>query len=154
MRTGAAPVSGWILAAVVVGGVVAGIVAVSGGFGGSQRAQFVLGPLSTRVDSAEIRVMDGDTIAIGPEKVRLMGFDAPETFRSRCLKERERGERAKARLVQLVRNGRLGLERRGRDRYGRTLAVLAVNGRDVAEIMIAEGLARPYHGKRRKSWCD
>lgn len=42
---------------------------------------------------------------------------------------------------------------RVKDRYGRTLATIEVNGRDVGKIMIAEGLARPWTGKRR-SWCD
>jgi endonuclease YncB( thermonuclease family) len=39
------------------------------------------------------------------------------------------------------------------DRYGRTLASVTVNGRDVGEILIGEGLARPYQGGRRGSWC-
>ncbi len=40
-----------------------------------------------------------------------------------------------------------------RDKYGRTLATLTANGRDVGDVLIGEGLARPYHGERRKSWC-
>jgi micrococcal nuclease len=39
------------------------------------------------------------------------------------------------------------------DKFWRTLAVLTINGKDIAEIMIAEHLARPYHGERRPSWC-
>jgi endonuclease YncB( thermonuclease family) len=35
------------------------------------------------------------------------------------------------------------------DRFGRTLATLTVNGTDVAKTLIAERLARPYHGERR-----
>ncbi|WP_353807019.1 hypothetical protein [Mesorhizobium sp.] len=30
---------------------------------------------------------------------------------------------------------------------------MKVDGRDVGEILIAEGVARPWTGKRR-SWCD
>jgi micrococcal nuclease len=42
---------------------------------------------------------------------------------------------------------------RRRDRYGRTLATTSVNDRDAGEVMIAEGLARPWDSKRQ-SWCD
>jgi hypothetical protein len=34
------------------------------------------------------------------------------------------------------------------------LATLTVDGRDVAGVMVGEGLARPYHGKRWQGWCD
>ncbi|PAP96113.1 thermonuclease family protein [Mesorhizobium wenxiniae] len=40
-----------------------------------------------------------------------------------------------------------------KDRYGRTLATIEVDGRDVGDILIGEGLARPWTGKRRP-WCD
>ena len=39
------------------------------------------------------------------------------------------------------------------DRYGRMLATISVNGRDVGDMLISENLARPWEGKRR-SWCD
>lgn len=41
----------------------------------------------------------------------------------------------------------------GRDRYGRLLVTLWLDGRDVAGEMIAEGLAVPYDGGRRINWC-
>lgn len=34
----------------------------------------------------------------------------------------------------------------------RILATITVDGRDVGKILIEEGLARPWEGKRR-SWC-
>ncbi|WP_290897841.1 thermonuclease family protein [Hoeflea sp.] len=40
------------------------------------------------------------------------------------------------------------------DRYGRTLACVYADGRDVAKALIAAGLARPYDGGRREGWCD
>ncbi len=39
-----------------------------------------------------------------------------------------------------------------KDRYGRTLATVSVDGQDVGEILIAEGLARPWTG-HRQPWC-
>lgn len=97
-------------------------------------------------------VVDGDTLWLGTEKVRLAGIDTPETDQAKCPSERAAGERAKRRLHQLVNSGPLSITRTGKDRYGRTLATLYVNGVDVGSVMIAEGHAREYAGGRRP-WC-
>lgn len=101
-------------------------------------------------------VVDGDTVK-SPYGVtyRLLGFDTPETHFAKCSSERARGLAAKARLSALLAKGEVKvLESGRRDRYGRTLATLTVNGKDVGEILISEGLARPYTGKKRESWCQ
>ncbi len=102
------------------------------------------------------RVIDGDTVQMADgERVRLMGFDTPEKPpRAECPAEANRAAQATARLQSLSRNG-LVLARAGRDRYGRTLAAASTpDGRDVAETMIAAGLAKPYHGRGpRGGWC-
>ena len=36
---------------------------------------------------------------------------------------------------------------------GRVDATVEDDGGDVGDAMIRAGLARPYHGKRRKPWC-
>jgi micrococcal nuclease len=100
-------------------------------------------------------VVDGDTIrSPAGVKYRLLGFDAPETFYAKCDGELQLGLKAKARLEQLIASGTARIIESGRlDRYRRTLAVLTVDGRDVAATLIGEGLARPYHGERRRGWC-
>ena len=41
------------------------------------------------VPAAEVRVIDGDTFALGRERIRILGIDAPETAnRARCEAER------------------------------------------------------------------
>lgn len=97
-------------------------------------------------------VVDGDTIRLGGERVRLMGFDTPE-LRGKCRNERRNARVASRRLAKLLGAGYPSFEWHGRDRYGRRLAFARVAGRDVSAILIAEGLARPYTGARRKSWC-
>ncbi len=100
------------------------------------------------------RVVDGDTVVTASgEKVRLMGFDAPE-IRGKCPRERELAQRAAALLRRLARTG-LEFDRQGRDRYRRTLAVARTPaGEDVAVTLIRAGLARPYHGRGpRGGWC-
>ena len=98
------------------------------------------------------RVVDGDTIRVDGEPVRVMGLDAPE-MRGRCPAEIAAARRAKDRMAELIAGG-VTLRRHGRDRYRRLLAVVTDSrGRDVAVVMIREGLARPYGGERRQSWC-
>lgn len=98
-------------------------------------------------------VIDGDTIAAGAEHIRILGLDAPEIGHARCAAERSRGLAAKAALAALLAGKEPGIERRGQDRYGRTLAVVTVEGRNVAVIMIDAGHARPYWGGKREGWC-
>lgn len=97
-------------------------------------------------------VVDGDTIWLSGEKIRIENIDTPETDQAKCPAERAAGERAKRRLHQLVNSGPLYIERSGADRYGRTLATVSVNGRDVGSVLVSEGLARPWGGKRQP-WC-
>jgi micrococcal nuclease len=102
------------------------------------------------------RVVDGDTIhTYDGTKYRLLGYDTPETYQAQCAEELALGQRATQRLKNLLSLGHVHLTESGKiDRYGRTLAWLTVDGQDVGGILISEGLARPYHGGRRGSWCD
>ncbi len=106
-----------------------------------------------QVETGAIEVLDGDTLRIAGVPVRLRGLDAPE-LRARCEREKALAERARQRLEQLVVPG-VRLDRIGRDRYGRTLAEVRDDaGRDVAQVMIGEGLAVAYAGHgRRPGWC-
>jgi endonuclease YncB( thermonuclease family) len=99
-------------------------------------------------------VVDGDTFWMDGQKIRIAGIDAPETHPSRCKYEAWLGSRATARLRQLLNQGEVSLVSidRDRDRYGRLLRNVEVDGRDVGEVLIGEGLARPF-GNGRKSWC-
>ena len=78
------------------------------------------------IPAAEVRVVDGDTIRYGGGRVRLMGFDTPETFDPGCASELRRGEAATAHLQALVASGApVALAMSGRqDRYGRHLGRL------------------------------
>lgn len=110
------------------------------------------------VPAASVRVIDGDTVAIGSERVRLSNLDSPEMpGRAKCPYEGRQAVAARERLSQVIHapGAVITLHRdskRSRDRYGRTLARLAVGGVDVADGLIAEGLARPWKG-RSSDWC-
>lgn len=118
-------------------------------------AVMATGAMAERIVPSAVRVIDGDTVEIGGLNVRLVGFDTPETWKPGCDYEQALGELATSRLVELVGSG-AGVDvvmLPGRDRYGRGLARLSVGTRDVGEVLIAEGLARPYEGGRRARWC-
>ena len=66
------------------------------------------------IDRARIEIVDGDTIRVDGKKVRLVGFDAPETGddTTRCDAERERGKKPAARLAELLANGHMAIRYR------------------------------------------
>ena len=99
-------------------------------------------------------VVDGDTLWLGGEKIRVADIDAPETHPPRCAAEARLGSQATQRLRQLLSGGAVSLQPIGRDRdtYGRKLRVVLVDGRSVGDTLVDEGLARPYGGGRRP-WC-
>lgn len=96
-------------------------------------------------------VVDGDTVWLDGEKIRLEGIDAPEA-RGRCHRELIAAANATERLRQLLTHNRAIIQRSGKDRYGRTLAKLRIGNSTAGQIMINEGLVRPWRGKR-ENWC-
>ncbi|MGF1628304.1 MAG: thermonuclease family protein [Kiloniellaceae bacterium] len=104
-------------------------------------------------------VYDGDTLraTVGGQstRIRIMGLDTPELPpHNKCASEKELGYAARDRLRALLEGAEVAFCPDGRDRYGRTLAVVLVDGRDVADVLIGEGLAREYNGGRRQGWCS
>ena len=105
------------------------------------------------------RVVDGDTLKVwcpgrGMTSARLIGLDTPEVFSPGCISELVLGLRATWGLRQRVwaaENVQMVFS--GVDRYDRRLVRLFLDGRDVAPLLIEDGLARPYSGGRRGSWC-
>jgi len=109
-------------------------------------------------DCEVTRIVDGDTVDVdcggGVDRVRLMGFDTPESFRAGCASEAARALAAERYLTaKIARAARLDFAFQGRDRYDRRLAVMRVDGRDIADVMIEAGHARVYDGGRRQGWC-
>ncbi len=100
-------------------------------------------------------VVDGDTIWLKGEKIRIADIDTPETHPARCAQEALLGEKATLRLRDLLNQGHFSVQpiKRDRDRYGRKLRILERNGQSLGLILVQEGLARPYQGGRRAPWC-
>lgn len=104
-------------------------------------------------ESGACRAVDGDTLDCAGRRVRLVNIDAPE-LHGRCPAENQMAERAKlAAMIALATSPIHVTPDGGKDRYGRLLARVVVDGRDLGETLIAQGLARPYAGGPRRGWC-
>lgn len=87
------------------------------------------------------RVIDGDTLQVitadDEIRVRIRGIDAPEA-------DQEFGGEARIALDKLVNGRAVILNAEQKDRYGRVLASVAVNGNDVGLFMLERGYAWFY----------
>ena len=99
-------------------------------------------------------VIDGDTFYLGTQSIRIADIDAPETHPPRCALEAALGQRATQRLYALLQAGPFELRRdfRDEDQYGRKLRTIWRQGLSLGQILVEEGLAREWTG-RREPWC-
>ena len=137
----------------------AGLV-VAGAF--AARATDVLaGPIPARV----IEVVDGDTMTVEARiwlgqrvttRVRLAGIDTPE-MRGDCDAETALADRARRHVVDLLNEQEITLHEVSYGTYaGRVVArVAAGDSSDIAQELLAAGLAQPYGGRGpRPDWCS
>ncbi len=98
-------------------------------------------------------VVDNDTIWIAGEKIRIADIDTPEISEPKCRSELALGNKATARLVELINAGPFELRAwpgRDEDRYGRKLRVLVRNGQSLGDMLVAKdwrGLERPTRAR-------
>ena len=97
--------------------------------------------------SGPVRVVDGDTIEVADQKVRLFGIDAVE--RDQTCRHPMRGEwvcgAEVARVLSKLIDGQSATcESRGIDRYGRLLGICRINGQDVGAALVEAGWAFAY----------
>jgi len=102
-------------------------------------------------DRAEGRahVIDGDSLRIGGEEIRLLGVDAPEG-RQTCRRSGATwacGEQARDALARMIGGQQVACRGHERDRFNRMLAVCEAGGRELNGAMVAEGWVVAY-GKR------
>ncbi len=99
-------------------------------------------------------VVDGDTMWLRGEKIRMKGYDTPETTTQICggAAEVALGNKATDRVVQLLSDNKWTIKRFGKDKYGRTLATIRVGGKNIGRILIKERLARSWPNGR-EFWC-
>ncbi|AJC93828.1 thermonuclease (SNc family) [Campylobacter volucris] len=93
------------------------------------------------INAKIIKVIDGDTIEVKTNDkeiiVRLFGIDAPE-------KDQSYGQMSQKFLNAIVLNKEVVLGVKDEDKYGRILAIVYLNDRDINQVMVANGYAWAY----------
>jgi len=126
----------------------------------AQAADVVGGPVAAQVE----RVIDGDTFEaraiVWPgtfviKAIRTRGINAPEIASAHCPEERAQGEKARAFLEHLVGGKTVLLYQIADDKFGGRVdaKVMTEDGRDVAALLVDQGLAQPYQGGHRATMC-
>ena len=104
-------------------------------------------PAAIAGPAGSVRIIDGDTLEIAGERIRLWGVDAPERDQS-CEDVAGRsyacGQRAKDALSDLVGGRTVTCNERDIDRYGRTVAQCSADGEDLGRRLVREGHALDY----------
>lgn len=92
-------------------------------------------------------VVDGDGLRIGPIAIRIHGIDAPEDGQ-RCPEQGsgtwDCGTTAANALSRLVEGTDVSCTAKEQDAYGRIVATCEANGQDIADQLVADGLAWAY----------
>ena len=108
-------------------------------------------------------IYDGDTFYVTIEKwptiigkniaVRLKGVDTPE-MKGACYKEILKAREAKQFTVHAIRNAKkVELRNMSRDKYFRIDADVYLDGKNLSNELINQGLGRPYSGGAKSDWC-
>lgn len=93
-------------------------------------------------DGGVWRVIDGDTLDLDGERIRLFGIDAPE--RGQSCGPLDCGKAATDALAAILAAGPVRCTRVNTDRYGRTVARCRAGGLDVNREMVRRGMAWAY----------
>ncbi len=103
-------------------------------------AETITGRVVGVADGDTITVLDADKVQ---HKIRLSGIDAPE-------KKQPFGNRSKESLSVLAFDKTVNVETSKRDRYGRQIGKVLVNGRDVNLVQVERGMAWFYRQYQRE----
>jgi len=114
------------------------------------------------VVSRIISVYDGDTFKVDIDEwpdiigsaisVRIYGIDTPELKDKRPqIKKLARKARTVTKYY-LTHARRVELRNIRRGKYFRIVAEVYVDGKNLAQILIEQGLAKPYYGGKKEKW--
>jgi len=97
--------------------------------------------------AGQATAVDGDTLHLGSESIRLEGIDAPE-LSQRCSDGQGKlyacGRQSKAVLTEFLKTGPIDCQESGKDRYGRLLAYCTAGSVDINATMVRQGWALAF----------
>ena len=102
-------------------------------------------PSTVSADAGRIAVIDGETLRLENQIVRLRGIEAPDRG-DRCRGDLDCGGAATSALAGLVRGRRVECALDGHDQAGRPYAACEANGTDLSRAIVASGWARAMPG--------
>ena len=108
------------------------------------------------LNALELKIIDGDTIRIGDERIRFSGIDAPELDQTCQLNNSIFlcGQVSKKILIDKFLDQKINCIAEGKDRYGRTLAECFVKGVSLSSFLVREGYAFAYRKYSKKYILD
>mgnify|MGYP000999437729 CR=1 FL=1 len=98
------------------------------------------------------KIIDGDTVDAEVDlgfhikmemRLRLLGVDTPE-LRSSNLEEKIKAAEAKAYVTDFLLGKEVIIKTEKADSFGRFLAIVYFNGQNFNDLLIANGIAKPY----------
>ncbi len=96
--------------------------------------------------AGQASVIDGDTLEIHGQRIRLYGIDAPENDQT-CTRDGKPwrcGQTAALELSGFIGSQTVRCAERGQDRYGRMIGKCEAKGVDLGQWMVEQGLALAY----------
>jgi endonuclease YncB( thermonuclease family) len=115
-------------------------------------AFFVFGGASQKDLTGPADAIDGDSLRLNGQEVRLKGIDAPELLQTCRVSDRDIpcGREARSHLRRLVQSGLVTCISFETDRYGRHLGECRVRGIDINAAMVRDGQAVAYGNYMRE----
>jgi endonuclease YncB( thermonuclease family) len=115
----------------------------------------IAGSVSANSISGRASVIDGDTIEIRGERIRLVSVDAPES-RQTCLDAGGRawrcGQQAALALSDMIGRSSIVCLSEGRDQYDRILGQCSVSNVGLSAWLIENGWAVPYNDREGRHY--
>lgn len=122
--------------------------------------------VATPLHADPVQLADGDSFALGHQRYRLYGIDAPELHQE-CKDAGGRawpcGARARSELRRIIGTHPVECRTVSTDRFGRIVATCEAGGRDLAEAMVRSGFAtiivrhgfsNPYESAQAEARAD
>ncbi len=103
--------------------------------------------------SSSLKIIDGDTIILNSEKIRLYGIDTPE-IKQTCTDNYGHtylcGVKAKLELEKIIGSRKVSCIKKTKDRYKRSISIFYVDKNDINSLMVKRGWALAYRKYSKK----